>query len=199
MSTLWHGRFAGGPAEELLAYSASLSFDQRLWPDDLEGSRAHVRGLARANILTSAERDAVLVALDQVESELSANSFVFGAADEDIHTAVERRVTELAGAAGAKLHTGRSPNDQVATDLRLYTKRSLREVAGRILVLQHVLLDQAIAGEMPTCRGTPISNGRNRCCWPITSWPMDGRWRAMWIASSTVTGAPTCHPWALAP
>ncbi len=146
MSTLWHGRFAGGPAEELLAYSASLSFDQRLWPDDLEGSRAHVRGLARANILTSAERDAVLVALDQVESELSANSFVFGAADEDIHTAVERRVTELAGAAGAKLHTGRSRNDQVATDLRLYTKRSLREVAGRILVLQHVLLDQAIAG-----------------------------------------------------
>jgi len=145
MSTLWQGRFAGGPAEELLAYTVSLSFDQRLWPDDLKGSRAHVRGLTGAGVLTRAEGDAVLAALDQVESELSAGSFVFGPADEDIHTAVERRVTELAGAAGAKLHTGRSRNDQVATDLRLYTKRALREVAGRILGLQQVLVDQAIA------------------------------------------------------
>jgi len=145
MSTLWHGRFEGGPAEELLAYTVSLPFDQRLWPDDLAGSSAHVRGLARAGVLSAVERDAVLAALDQVAAELGGGTFEFGPSDEDIHTAVERRVTELAGDAGAKLHTGRSRNDQVATDLRLYAKRSLLDVAGRVLALQQVLLDRAVA------------------------------------------------------
>ena len=145
MSTLWHGRFEEGPADELLAFTVSLPFDRRLWPDDLDGSRAHVRGLTRAGILTEEERDAVLAALDQVGTELAGGTFAFGPADEDIHTAVERRVTELAGAPGAKLHTGRSRNDQVATDLRLYTKRALVDVVNRVLGLQQVLLDQAIA------------------------------------------------------
>ena len=69
-NTLWHGRFEGGPAAELMAYTESLSFDLRLWPDDIEGSRAHVRGLVRAGILTEAERDAVLAALDTVADEI---------------------------------------------------------------------------------------------------------------------------------
>ena len=144
MATLWHGRFEGGPADELLAYTVSLPVDQRLAPDDLAGSRAHVRGLARIGILTDAERDDVLAALDQVASELEAGTFAFQPSDEDIHTAVERRVTEVAGAAGAKLHTGRSRNDQVATDLRLYAKRALLAVAERVLALQQVLLERAV-------------------------------------------------------
>jgi argininosuccinate lyase len=143
MSTLWHGRFEGGPAEELLAFTVSLPFDQRLAVDDISGSRAHVRGLCRAGILTESERDAVLVALDAVETELAEGSFVFLPSDEDIHTAVERRVTDLAGPAGAKLHTGRSRNDQVATDLRLFTKRELSGIAARIIGLQETLLDRA--------------------------------------------------------
>jgi argininosuccinate lyase len=148
VATLWHGRFESGPADELLAYTVSLPFDQRLFPDDIAGSRAHVRGLARAGILDGAERDAVLAALDAVEVELSTGAFVFAPSDEDIHTAVERRVTELAGPAGAKLHTGRSRNDQVATDLRLYAKRELLAVAHRVLTLQEVLLERAVrAGE----------------------------------------------------
>ena len=148
MSTLWHGRFAGGPADELMAFTVSLPFDQRLATDDVTGSRAHVGGLVRAGILSVAEADAVLSALDQVEVELSEGSFAFVPSDEDIHTAVERRVTELAGPAGAKLHTGRSRNDQVATDLRLFTKRELLAVAGRVVLLQDVLLDLAAsAGE----------------------------------------------------
>ena len=125
MSTLWHGRFEGGPAAELMAYTESLSFDRRLWPDDIAGSRAHVRGLARVGLLTDIERDTVIEALDRVEQEMVDYAFVFVESDEDIHTAVERRVTELAGAAGAKLHTARSRNDQVATDLRLWCKREL--------------------------------------------------------------------------
>jgi argininosuccinate lyase len=144
VSTLWHGRFEGGPADELLAFTVSLPFDQRLAVDDLAGSRAHVRGLARIGVLGEAERDAVLAALDQVEAELAEGSFTFVPSDEDIHTAVERRVTELAGDAGARLHTGRSRNDQVATDLRLYTKRALLEVADRVLGLQEVLLERAV-------------------------------------------------------
>jgi argininosuccinate lyase len=148
VATLWHGRFESGPADELLAYTVSLPFDQRLFPDDIAGSRSHVRGLARAGILDGAERDAVLAALDAVEVELSTGAFVFAPSDEDIHTAVERRVTELAGPAGAKLHTGRSRNDQVATDLRLYAKRELLAVAHRVLTLQEVLLERAVrAGE----------------------------------------------------
>jgi len=141
--TLWEGRFGAGPAEELLAYTASLPFDRRLAADDLTGSRAHVRGLVRAGLLDAEEASAVLGALDTVARELEEGSFTFQPGDEDIHTAVERRVTELAGPAGAKLHTGRSRNDQVATDLRLWCKRELREVARRVLGLQQVLLDRA--------------------------------------------------------
>ena len=143
--TLWHGRFEGGPAAELMAFTESLSFDRRLWPDDIEGSRAHVRGLAATQIIAQHECDAVLAALDEVAAEMSAGTFVFVPSDEDIHTAVERRVTELAGPAGGKLHTGRSRNDQSATGVRLWLKRELMVVARRIVALQQVLLDRAVA------------------------------------------------------
>jgi len=145
VSTLWHGRFEGGPAAELMAFTVSLPFDRRLAADDLTGSRAHVRGLVRAGVLSIGEADAVLAALDQVERELIDDELELLPSDEDIHTAVERRVTELAGSAGAKLHTGRSRNDQVATDLRLFTKREVLAIAGRVLVLQQVLLELAEA------------------------------------------------------
>ncbi len=142
--TLWQGRFAGRPDQALLAFTVSLPFDRRLAVDDLAGSRAHVRGLGRAGILDDDEVVAVLAALDAVEAELADGSFFFAPDDEDIHTAVERRVTELAGPAGAKLHTGRSRNDQVATDLRLWCKRELAGIAGAVLELQGVLLDRAV-------------------------------------------------------
>ncbi|MDZ7674236.1 MAG: argininosuccinate lyase [Acidimicrobiales bacterium] len=143
MSTLWNGRFESGPAEDLLAYTVSLPFDRRLYADDVAGSRAHVRGLGRVGILEPDEVTAVLAALDAVETELADNTFAFVESDEDIHTAVERRVTELAGTAGAKIHTGRSRNDQIATDLRLWCKRELVDVARDVLALQQVLLDRA--------------------------------------------------------
>ncbi|HEX8805277.1 MAG TPA: argininosuccinate lyase [Acidimicrobiales bacterium] len=143
MSTLWHGRFTGAQADELLAFTVSLPFDRRLAADDLACSRAHVRGLARSKILTDEEADVVLAALDRVADELAAGDLEFLPTDEDIHTAIERRVTALAGPAGAKIHTGRSRNDQVATDLRLWCRRELAGVGGRVLALQRVLLDRA--------------------------------------------------------
>jgi argininosuccinate lyase len=142
--TLWHGRFADGPADALMAYTVSLPFDRLMWRDDIAGSAAHVRGLARVGLLTADERDAILAALDDVGVELESGEFVFVASDEDIHTAVERRVTELAGPAGGKLHTARSRNDQVATDLRLWCKRELLAVARSIHDLQAVLLERAL-------------------------------------------------------
>ena len=145
--TLWQGRFAEGPSDELLAFTVSLDFDKRLALDDLAGSRAHVRGLARCGILPDDEARIVLTALDRVEEELTGESFKFQPGDEDIHTAIERRVTEIAGSVGAKLHTGRSRNDQVSTALRLFAKRELAAVARRTLALQRVLFERAVAAE----------------------------------------------------
>ncbi|MGH9125690.1 MAG: argininosuccinate lyase [Acidimicrobiales bacterium] len=142
--TLWQGRFGdASPAKELLSFTESLSFDRRLAFDDLAGSRAHVRGLKRSGLVDEADAQVLLAALDRVEEELRAGSFAFHPADEDIHTAVERRVTELAGRAGARMHTGRSRNDQIATTARLFTKRELAATARRVLRLQQVLLDRA--------------------------------------------------------
>jgi argininosuccinate lyase len=141
--TLWHGRLSGGMTEVVMDYSASLDYDRILAFDDLTGSRAHVRGLGRGGLLTTDEVAALQTALDQVEEELTADIFTFAPDDEDIHTSIERRVTELAGEVGAKLHTGRSRNDQIATDLRLYAKRELVLVASGVVTLQEVLLERA--------------------------------------------------------
>jgi argininosuccinate lyase len=130
-----------------MAYTESLSFDRRLWADDIAGSVVHVEGLLHASIIGEHEAAAIMAALDTVADEMGAGTFEFVASDEDIHTAVERRVTELAGPAGAKLHTGRSRNDQSATDVRRWLKRELLAVAGRIVDLQAVLLDRATAAE----------------------------------------------------
>jgi len=146
--TLWHGRFADGPAEALLAFTTSLAFDRRLAADDLAGSRAHVRMLGAVGVLGGDEVASVLDALDRVERELADDDFAFAPTDEDIHTAIERRVTELAGAAGAKLHTGRSRNDQVVTALRHFVRREGAAVRDAVVDLQTVLV--ARAGEAGT-------------------------------------------------
>ena len=143
MATLWHGRFEGGPGEALQALNDSLPFDRRMYREDVAGSRAHVRMLARVGLMSDADAASVLHALDATEAELADGSFDFLLSDEDIHTAVERRVTELVGDAGARLHTGRSRNDQVATDLRLWTLRELADLAGLVTAFQNTLAARA--------------------------------------------------------
>ena len=143
MATLWHGRFEGGPGEALQALNDSLPFDRRMYREDVAGSRAHVRMLARVGLMSDDDAASVLRALDTTEAELADGSFDFQLSDEDIHTAVERRVTELAGDAGARLHTGRSRNDQVATDLRLWTLRELTDLAGLVTAFQSTLVARA--------------------------------------------------------
>ncbi len=137
--TLWHGRFDESMAASLFELSESFSFDQILWPYDLQGSEGHVRGLVRAGLISAGEGDVILAALRQVGSEFADGSFERHATDEDIHTAIERRITELAGEVGAKLHTARSRNDQVATALRLFVLDQLRDIGARVLQLIEVL------------------------------------------------------------
>jgi argininosuccinate lyase len=137
--TLWASRMGSPPAEDMMAFTASLSIDKRLAPSDIEASIAHVRGLGKAGILQAEEVDQLVEALSRTGDELAAKVFEFHPGDEDIHTAIERRVRELAGEVGAKLHTGRSRNDQVATALRLYTREQLTLIAGLVIELQRTL------------------------------------------------------------
>ncbi len=140
---LWHGRFEVSPAETLMKFTESLSFDQKLWRDDIAGSKAHVKGLVNAQIISKSEGEKILSALETVYQEFASNKFEFVQSDEDIHTAIERRVTQIAGDTGAKLHTGRSRNDQVATALRLWCKRELANIAKLTLELCDVFNKRA--------------------------------------------------------
>lgn len=142
-AALWHGRFDSGPDKTLMAYTESLSFDSRLWRDDIAGSRAHVQMLGAAGILPPTDVAQILSALDQVYGEFDGGSFEFVETDEDIHTAIERRVTQIAGDAGGRIHTGRSRNDQVATALRLWCKREVTHIARLAIQLVEVLHQRA--------------------------------------------------------
>ena len=145
--TMWSRRMRKPPAPAMMAFTESVSFDRKLWRDDLDGSRAHVRGLGHTGVLDETDVAKLLGALDEVGAEFSSQRFEFVAGDEDIHTAIERRVTELAGDAGAKLHTARSRNDQVATALRLYTRRRIGEVVASVLDLCETLRERAAHAE----------------------------------------------------
>ena len=140
--SLWHGRFLEQSADELQKLNNSISYDIRLFSQDIEGSRAHAKMLQRIGIFSEDELSEVLSALDQVEEEIQDGSFSVLPTDEDVHTYVERRITEITPS-GARLHTGRSRNDQVATDLRLWTKEALTGVARMAISLQRVLLEKA--------------------------------------------------------
>jgi len=133
---LWAAGFAGPPDPAMWAYTSSLAVDRRLWRHDVAGSRAHVRALVAAGVLDEGEGKLLLDGLAEVARELGAGTFAWSETDEDVHTAVERRLTELVGPAGGKLHTGRSRNDQVATDLHLWLKEAdaaaVEAVAGLI-------------------------------------------------------------------
>jgi argininosuccinate lyase len=125
------------------ALNASIGFDRRLWPHDLAQSRAHARMLAARGVIGAEDRDALLAALDAVDAELRDGTFAFAEDDEDIHMAVERRVTELAGPVGGRLHTARSRNDQVATDVVMFTRAAAREAGPAITRLMAALIDAA--------------------------------------------------------
>ncbi|UCC63679.1 MAG: argininosuccinate lyase [Anaerolineae bacterium] len=142
---LWGGRFEGQTDELMWQFNASIAFDRRLYAADVRGSVAYAQALARASLITDAERDALVEGLDAVLAEFEAGTFAFEPGDEDIHTAVERRLGELAGPVAGKLHTGRSRNDQVATDVRLYLLDEIAVLGELLHDLQAAVVDKAAA------------------------------------------------------
>jgi len=140
---LWGGRFGSGPAEALARLSVSVQFDWRLAPYDLLASRAHARVLHGAGLLTDGELARLLNGLDSLDYACRDGSFRPSAADEDVHTALERGLLERVGALGGKLRAGRSRNDQVATDLRMYLRDHARHIVLRLVELETALMGQA--------------------------------------------------------
>jgi len=136
-------RFSEPQDPAFRALNTSLSFDRRLWPYDVAQSRAHARMLAARGIIGDDDRDALLAGLDAVEGELAGGSFPFREDDEDIHMAVERRLTEIAGPVGGRLHTARSRNDQVATDVALFTRDAASSAAAGMEALAGTLIEVA--------------------------------------------------------
>ncbi|NLT22919.1 MAG: argininosuccinate lyase [Syntrophorhabdus sp.] len=139
----WGGRFKGGTDPLLERFSASIDVDRRLYRQDIEGSRAQAEMLARIGVLTAAEKRKVLKGLDEIEGEIASGTFTFTDALEDIHMHIEARLIEKTGEAGKKLHTGRSRNDQVSLDMRLFLKEELPAIDGCLAALLRALVRKA--------------------------------------------------------
>jgi argininosuccinate lyase len=140
---LWDGRFSGPTAELMEQINASIGFDIRLYDVDIEGSLAQAEALRNAGVLASDEWAVIVLGLHQVRKEIADGRYSPGIETEDIHMAVERRLIEIVGPVGGKIHTGRSRNDQVALDVRLWLKRELTDLTGLVTELQRVVIARA--------------------------------------------------------
>ena len=141
--TMWGGRFSAKPAELMQAINVSISFDRRLAPQDLAGSRAHCAMLTKAGVISSADGARILEGLDTIEQEMASGAFPFRDEFEDIHMNVEARLKELIGEPAGRLHTARSRNDQVAVDFRLWVREACERSAAQLQALQRALLAKA--------------------------------------------------------
>ncbi|XP_006889714.1 PREDICTED: argininosuccinate lyase-like isoform X2 [Elephantulus edwardii] len=142
---LWGGRFVGSVDPIMEKFNASIAYDRNLWEVDIQGSKAYSKGLQKAGFLTTAEMDQILRGLDKVAEEWAQGTFKLLPNDEDIHTANERRLKELIGETAGKLHTGRSRNDQVVTDLRLWMRQTCSALSALLRELLKSMVDRAEA------------------------------------------------------
>ncbi|XP_077764491.1 argininosuccinate lyase isoform X8 [Canis aureus] len=142
---LWGGRFVGAVDPVMEKFNSSIAYDRALWEVDVQGSKAYSRGLQKAGLLTREEMDQILHALDKVAEEWAQGTFKVNPSDEDIHTANERRLKELIGETAGKLHTGRSRNDQVVTDLRLWMRQDCSRLSALLWELIRTMVDRAEA------------------------------------------------------
>ena len=143
---MWGGRFAAGPSEIMERINASIDFDQRLYAQDIRASVAHCRMLVAQSIIGAEDGDAIIEGLQKIEGEIESGNFTFSSALEDIHMNVESRLADLIGASAGRLHTGRSRNDQVATDFRLWVRDAIDNVDQSLADLQAAFIAQAEAG-----------------------------------------------------
>lgn len=187
MSKLWGGRFARPTDTLVRRFHDSFPFDVRMYHEDISGSIAWAKGLVKAGILTQEEATTIIDGLEQVRAEFDEDRFVVDEGDEDIHTAVERRLTEIVGDVGGKLHTGRSRNDQVATDFRLWTMQAIEQIQAQLALLQTAIVNNAATNLMVPMPGythlqhaQPVTWGH----WLLSHfWPLQRdqeRWAQVW-------------------
>jgi argininosuccinate lyase len=169
---LWGGRFTASTEELTEAFTASVDFDRRLARYDIAGSKAHATMLAEVGVLSQSERDAILKGLDALQDEITAGHFSWSPALEDVHMNIEAALTQRIGMAGKKLHTGRSRNDQIATDMRLYVRDEIDAMVANLARLQEVLVDIAereAATVMPGLThlqtAQPVTFGHHMLAW----------------------------------
>ena len=168
----WGGRFSEQTDAFVEAFTASVEFDQRMYKQDITGSKAHARMLHRVGVLSAADCEAILNGLDRIMDEIEAGQFAWSVTREDVHMNIEARLTELIGAAGKRLHTGRSRNDQVATDIRLYLREQITVIIAQLVDLQKGLLDLAQAEAATIMPGfthlqvaQPVTFGHHMMAW----------------------------------
>jgi len=169
---MWSGRFSESTSELVAAFSESVSFDQRLYRQDIAQSTAHARMLARVGVLSTADADAITAGLEQVRDEIERGAFVWKTELEDVHMNIEARLTEIIGDAGKRLHTGRSRNDQVATDIRLYTRDAIDRLlplidtlADGLLGLAEAEADSVMPGFTHLQIAQPVTFGHHMLAW----------------------------------
>ena len=160
---LWGGRFTSGTAPSVEAFTASIDVDARLYRHDIRGSIAHAKMLAKQHIIPASDAKKIVRGLQAVELEIDSGKFKFSQTDEDIHMNIERRLTEIIGPAGGKLHTARSRNDQIALDMRLYLRDEVKSIIGGVQALQRELgrsakknLDVIMPGYTHLQRAQPV-------------------------------------------
>lgn len=163
---LWGGRFETGPSEVFERFSGSLAFDRRLIGADILGSQAFARALERAGILSADERARIVEALDQIREEAAEPEFFEGATDEDVHTLVIRKLKEHAGGVSDKIHTGRSRNEQVSLDVRLWLRGECERACGRLAGLMQALLDLAARHPNAVIPGYTHTRRAQAVLWP---------------------------------
>ena len=146
---LWGGRFTESTDAFVQAFTASVTFDKRMYAQDIRGSIAHATMLAEAGVLTDAERDAIIDGLTTIKGEIERGEFEWSVALEDVHMNIEARLTDRIGITGKKLHTGRSRNDQVATDTRLYCRTEIGLLTDACSQLQLALLRKELLPGLP--------------------------------------------------
>jgi argininosuccinate lyase len=171
-STLWGGRFTEGTDAFVQRFTASVTFDQRMAHEDIEGSLAHAAMLQSVGVLTASELEQIQEGLATIKAEIDAGTFSWSVELEDVHMNIESRLTQLIGAAGKKLHTGRSRNDQVATDIRLHLRNSIDLIAAELTRLQRGIIDLARTHTQTIMPGfthlqtaQPVSFGHHLLAW----------------------------------
>ena len=169
---LWGGRFSESTSEAVEAFSESVSFDARLWKHDIAGSKAHARMLGRVGVLPAADVEAICAGLDAIAGDIEAGRFEWRTALEDVHMNIEQALTDRIGEAGKRLHTGRSRNDQIATDIRLYLRDAIDDLVADLNRLSEALralaereADTIMPGFTHLQVAQPVTFGHHMLAW----------------------------------